>query len=68
MKKKSDWLRQLRRCSNDDTLYIVGERIMNKLTGDEKEQFMLAYDHRKAELITSRVYDKIPVSVWKLVK
>ncbi|EGT3611255.1 Hha/YmoA family nucleoid-associated regulatory protein [Morganella morganii] len=68
MKSKLEWLQQLRRCSCDDTLTKVSERILSKLTGDERDRFLMAYDHRQAEIVMNKLYDRIPVSVWKFVK
>ncbi|AJJ38014.1 hemolysin expression modulating family protein (plasmid) [Yersinia pestis] len=67
-KTTQDWLRQLRRCSEKETLETVAERISRKLTGDDLGRFLMAADHRRAELIMNRLYDKIPVSVWKFVR
>ncbi|HBS0521292.1 TPA: hemolysin expression modulator Hha [Klebsiella pneumoniae] len=67
-KSKQDWLRQLRRCKNRETLETVAERISRKLTGDELLRFMMAADHRRAELTMNKLYDKVPVSVWTYVK
>ncbi|MCZ8812471.1 Hha/YmoA family nucleoid-associated regulatory protein [Escherichia albertii] len=68
MKTKQDWLRQLRRCMNRDTLETVAERISRKLTGDDLLRFMMAADHRRAELTMHQLYDKVPSGVWKYVK
>lgn len=68
MKNQFDWLIQLRRCKTLDTLSVVSERAKTRLTSKEKEYFQLAEDHRKAEIIMNKLYDHIPVSVWKLVK
>ena len=67
MKNKLDWLTQLRRCQNLNTLGIVSDRTLQKLTSKEKEYFQLAVDHRKAEIIMNTYYDQVPVSVWKYV-
>ncbi|MDL1250230.1 Hha/YmoA family nucleoid-associated regulatory protein [Yersinia pestis] len=67
-KTTQDWLRQLRRCSEKETLETVAERISRKLTGDDLGRFLMAADHRRAELIMNRLYDKIPVCVWKFVR
>ncbi|EBR0061292.1 hemolysin activation protein [Salmonella enterica subsp. enterica serovar Virchow] len=68
MKSKSDWLFQLRRCSNKETLERVAESNSYKLSDDELEMFNSAADHRLAELTMNRLYDKVPASVWQFVR
>lgn len=68
MKSKSDWLFQLRRCSNKETLEKVAESNRYKLSDDELEMFNSAADHRLAELTMNRLYDKVPASVWQFVR
>ncbi|EAA3387484.1 hemolysin expression modulator Hha [Salmonella enterica subsp. enterica serovar Potsdam] len=68
MKSKSDWLFQLRRCSNKETLERVAESNRYKLSDDELEMFNSAADHRLAELTMNRLYDKVPASVWQFVR
>ncbi|NTZ47704.1 hemolysin expression modulator Hha [Lelliottia aquatilis] len=65
---KTDWLMKLRRCTNIDTLEKVIEKNRYELSDDEMEIFNSAADHRLAELTMSRLYDKIPSSVWQHVK
>lgn len=67
-KSTQDWLRQLRRCSEKDTLEKVVELISRKLTGDDLGRFYIAADHRRAELVMNKLYDKVPASVWKYVR
>ena len=67
-KTKEDWLRQLRRCSEGETLGKVVELTSQKLTGDDLGRFYMAADHRRAELVMNKLYDKIPSSVWKYVR
>ncbi|HEC8924889.1 TPA: hemolysin expression modulator Hha [Salmonella enterica subsp. enterica serovar Stanley] len=68
MKSKYEWLYQLRKCSNKDTLEKVAESNRYKLSIDELEHFNSAADHRLAELTMNRLYDKIPASVWQFVR
>ncbi|EBW6364103.1 hemolysin activation protein [Salmonella enterica subsp. enterica serovar Oranienburg] len=68
MKNKYDWLFQLRKCSNKETLEKVAEINRYKLTADELESFNSAADHRLAELTMNRLYDKVPASVWQFVR
>ena len=64
---KTDWLFRLRRCTTRDTLERVIEKNHYELSDDEKEAFNAAADHRLAELIMNRLFDKVPASVWKHV-
>ncbi|HFZ8316833.1 TPA: hemolysin expression modulator Hha [Salmonella enterica subsp. enterica serovar Litchfield] len=68
MKSKYDWLFQLRKCSNKETLEKVAESNRYKLSNDELEMFNSAADHRLAELTMNRLYDRIPASVWQFVR
>ncbi|EDV4943991.1 hemolysin expression modulator Hha [Salmonella enterica subsp. arizonae] len=68
MKSKHDWLFQLRKCSNKETLERVAESNRYKLSDDELEMFNSAADHRLAELTMNRLYDKVPASVWQFVR
>ena len=67
-KNKEDWLYQLRRCQNRDTLEKVIEFNSYKLSGAELHVFMAAADHRLAEIITGKLYDKVPASAWTYVR
>lgn len=67
-KSTRDWLSQFRRCSSLDTLEKVFENGRDKLTGKELMSFMIAADHRRAEITMGKFYDKVPASVWKYVK
>ncbi|ECU9385492.1 TPA: hemolysin expression modulator Hha [Salmonella enterica subsp. enterica serovar Concord] len=68
MKSKHEWLFQLRKCSNKDTLEKVAEFNRYKLSADELEMFNSAADHRLAELTMNRLYDRVPASVWQFVR
>lgn len=68
MKNKHEWLYQLRKCSNKETLEKVAESNRYKLPADELEMFNSAADHRLAELTMNRLYDKVPASVWQFVR
>ncbi|ECV7800388.1 hemolysin expression modulator Hha [Salmonella enterica subsp. enterica serovar Brandenburg] len=68
MKNKHEWLYQLRKCSNKETLEKVAESNRYKLSVDELEMFNSAADHRLAELTMNRLYDKVPASVWQFVR
>ncbi|HAK4778363.1 TPA: hemolysin expression modulator Hha [Salmonella enterica] len=68
MKSKYDWLFQLRKGSNKETLERVAESNRYKLSDDELEMFNSSADHRMAELTMNRLYDKVPASVWQFVR
>ncbi|RWR00691.1 gene expression modulator [[Pantoea] beijingensis] len=65
---KTDYLMRLRRCRSIDTLERVIEKNKYELSDDELEVFNSAADHRLAELTMNKLYDKVPVSVWKYVR
>lgn len=66
--KKIDYLMRLRKCRTLETLERVIEKNKYELSDDELEIFNSAADHRLAELIMNKLYDKVPVSVWKYVR
>lgn len=65
---KTDYLMRLRRCRSIDTLERVIEKNKYELPDDELAVFYSAADHRLAELTMNKLYDKVPVSVWKFVR
>ena len=65
---KIDYLMRLRKCTTIDTLERVIEKNKYERSDDELELFYSAADHRLAELTMNKLYDKIPVSVWKFVR
>ncbi|EBR3388433.1 TPA: hemolysin expression modulator Hha [Escherichia coli] len=67
MKTKQEWLFQLRKCISRDTLEKVIEINRYKLHLSESEAFYSAADHRRAELVMNKLYDKVPSGVWKYV-
>lgn len=64
---KQDWILQLRRCTSKDTLEKIIDKNKYSLSDDELEPFYAAVDHRLAELIMGKLYDKVPSAVWKYV-
>ncbi len=66
--KKIDYLMRLRKCRTLETLERVIEKNKYELSNDELEIFNSAADHRLAELTMDKLYDKVPVSVWKYVR
>ncbi len=65
---KTDYLMRLRRCRSIDTLERIIEMNKYKLNDSELVVFYSAADHRLAELTINKLYDKVPSSVWKLVR
>lgn len=65
---RTDWLYKFRRIHNPDTLEKLYEHL--SYTGDPAEEFVMtqAYDHRKAELATGKLFDRVPQHVWHFVK
>ncbi|EFJ4397959.1 transcriptional regulator [Escherichia coli] len=43
-------------------------RGITSLSNSERESFNSAADHRLAELITGKLYDRIPKEIWKYVR
>ena len=64
-KTKQEWLYQLRRCSSVNTLEKIIHKNRDSLLNSERES---AADHRLAELITGKLYDRIPKEIWKYVR
>ncbi|HHL0036269.1 Hha/YmoA family nucleoid-associated regulatory protein [Enterobacter hormaechei] len=64
---KMVFLMKFRKCACFDTLERMFERFKDKHTGSELDYVYSAYDHRKAELTTNKLYDKVPASVWALI-
>ncbi|EOY1154802.1 hemolysin expression modulator Hha [Escherichia coli] len=67
-KTKQEWLYQLRRCSSVNTLEKIIHKNRDSLLNSERESFNSAADHRLVELITGKLYDRIPKEIWKYVR
>ncbi|ELU9444773.1 Hha/YmoA family nucleoid-associated regulatory protein [Enterobacter hormaechei] len=65
---KQDYLFKFRRSSSLETLEKVFEHMRDNVAPKEMMDFLSAYDHRKAEITVGRIFDKVPPSVWRLVK
>lgn len=65
---KMDWLLRLRRLNNPASLEKIIEKKKYELTDAELAVFLGAADHRLAELIMDRLYDRVPKSVWRNVR
>ncbi|HAZ3798559.1 hemolysin expression modulator Hha [Escherichia coli] len=65
---RQEWLYRLRKCTTLTTLDKIISRNSHELTPDELEFFNSAADHRLAELMTGRLYDRVPKEVWQHVR
>ncbi|EDV1835691.1 hemolysin expression modulator Hha [Salmonella enterica] len=66
---KTDYLMRLRRISNITTLEkMIEKKHYDDISADERSAFNAAADHRLAELITGRLYDRVPRSAWTYVR
>ena len=64
---KQDWLFKLRKITEVSTLEKVIERKEDTLTSAELVVFYSASDHRLAEILSGKLFDKIPAHIWKYV-
>lgn len=66
---KIDYLMRLRRISNISTLEkVIEKKHYDDMSADERSAFNAAADHWLAELITGRLYDRVPRSAWTYVR
>lgn len=65
---RDEWLLKFRRHQSPDTLEKVYE--MLKYSGDPADEYAMtcAWDHRRAELATGRLFDRVPMHVWRFVE
>ncbi|HHD8103948.1 TPA: Hha/YmoA family nucleoid-associated regulatory protein [Salmonella enterica] len=68
--QKDFYLRRFRRCRNADTLERVYEsmRDRSQVSESERAAFESAADHRRAEIASGKLWDKIPPHVWQYVR
>ncbi|KML18575.1 gene expression modulator [Leclercia adecarboxylata] len=64
---KLDWLLKLRHLNRIESLEKIIERKQYELPDAELAVFWGAADHRLAELIMNRLYDRIPKEVWSFI-
>lgn len=64
----NEWLFKFRRYQNLETLDKVYEHLSYTGNPAEELQMTQAYDHRKAELATGKLFDRVPKHVWQYVK
>ena len=66
---KTEYLMRLRRISNVSTLEkVIEKKQYEDMDTDDRVAFNAAVDHRLAELITGRLYDRVPRSAWTYVR
>lgn len=65
---KQDFLFKFRRSASLETLERVFEHMRDNVAQQDMMDFLSAYDHRKAEITVGRIFDKVPSSVWRLVR
>lgn len=65
---QKDYLYLLRRCTNLDTLETIIHSKEHTLDDDKLSLLYSAADHRRVEIISGKLFDKIPKSMWGLIK
>lgn len=66
---KNEYLMRLRRISNVKTLErVIEKKHYDDMDTNDRVAFNAAADHRLAELITGRLYDRVPKSAWTYVR
>nr|WP_241647634.1 MULTISPECIES: Hha/YmoA family nucleoid-associated regulatory protein [Rosenbergiella] len=67
---RNAYIRRFRRCKSLDTLEKVYEsmRDRNHIAPENLLAFESAADHRRAELATGKLWDKVPPHVWQYVR
>lgn len=64
---RDKYLMKFRRYNCIDTLETIYERMRPDIPADELSSFEGAVDHRRAEIIHNRLWDRVPASAWKNV-
>ncbi|QBJ33335.1 hemolysin expression modulator Hha [Hafnia alvei] len=64
---KMDWLLKLRRINQRESLEKIIDKKYDELSDAELVVFWSAADHRLAELVMNRLYDRVPKRVWQFV-
>lgn len=65
---RKEWLLRLRKCHKVETLEKIMEKKRHELDDDALAVFWGAADHRLAELIMGRLYDRVPLKVWHMIR
>jgi len=66
---RDGYIRRFRRCKSLDTLEKVYETMKdrNHIPPENVLAFESAADHRRAELVTGELWDKVPPHVWRYI-
>ena len=65
---KMQWLRRLRCLTEVSSLEKIIEKKKYELSDNELGVFWGAADHRLAEILMNRLYDRVPQAVWRYVR
>lgn len=66
---REQWLMLLRKCRTIDTLErVIEHRRYSKNYVQDAEAFNSAADHRLAEITVNRLFDKVPASIWTIIR
>ena len=65
---KMQWLRRLRCLTEVSSLEKIIEKKKYELSDNELAVFWGAADHRLAERLMNRLYDRVPQAVWRYVR
>ncbi|WP_376717997.1 Hha/YmoA family nucleoid-associated regulatory protein [Pseudomonas amygdali] len=65
---KQTYLLRFRRCSKQETLDFMVERLLKKVSAEESLAVLAAADHRNVEIATGRSFDKIPPYLWRQIE
>lgn len=66
---REQWLILLRKCRTIDTLErVIEHRRYSKNYDQDAEAFNSAADHRLAEITVNRLFDKVPASIWTIIR
>jgi hemolysin expression modulating protein len=65
---RNDWLMKFRRCQKAETLEKVYELLSYTVDPADELAMTQAWDHRKAELVAGRLFDRVPKHVWRYVE
>jgi hemolysin expression modulating protein len=65
---RSEYLMRFRRCRKLITLETVYDHMKETVKEGDMMAFESAADHRRAEIIHGKLWDKIPLSAWANVR
>ncbi|MBK0032569.1 hypothetical protein IBT47_09760 [Erwinia sp. S43] len=64
---RKKYLLKFRKCQTLRTLEQVYEHMQGHIPSSELGEFEGACDHRRAEIIHGKLWDKVPASAWRNV-